>query len=257
MPGMGETTARYFRDKLAMRVEGAQPGHARPRVRAHAQRRRSSAVRRGGAAAVGAQAALGGRGHRHHTGSSAPTSCGRRSTRWATGSRSTCSSSSSPATSSTSTRWSGSARSIFTRRTSTARRRSASRTRAASSSRAPCPRPTSAWKPLIGDQPRGAATLGLRARRHAHRVHPQRGRRPLLLSRDGGARRRRLHRRRRRGGHRHQPVARVGEDRDRRRGPTLSLAERRATVRRPGADASRARSSPTRRPTTIPRSSAA
>ena len=54
-------------------------------------------------------------------------------------------------------------------------------------------------------------------RRVTHRVHPRRERR-LVFPRDVRARRRRLHRRRRRGGDGREPLARVGEGRDRRRG---------------------------------------
>ena len=77
-----------------------------------------------------------------------------------------------------------------------------------------------------GDQSRGPVDAGPGARRRAHRVHPQRRGRPLVFPRDVGARRRRLHRRRRRGRDRHQPVARVGQDRDCRRGQAVPPAQR-------------------------------
>ena len=46
IPGMGETTARYFRDKLAMRVRARNAGHPRARLRARGERRRDSPLRR-------------------------------------------------------------------------------------------------------------------------------------------------------------------------------------------------------------------
>ena len=73
-------------------------------------------------------------------------------------------------------------------------------------------------------------TLGPRARRDAHRVHPRQRRRPLLLPRDRGARRRRVHRRRDRGRHRPQPVARVGEARSGWRARPVRGARARATT---------------------------
>ena len=39
IPGMGETTTRYFRDKLAMRMQAMEAGLQRARIRAPAQRR--------------------------------------------------------------------------------------------------------------------------------------------------------------------------------------------------------------------------
>ena len=84
----------------------------------------------------------------------------------------------------------------------------------------------SAWKPLMAINREVSVHAGPGARRRAHRVHPQRRGRPLVLPRDLRPRRRRLHRRRGAGRHRHQPLVRVGQDRDRRRRPALSPAQR-------------------------------
>ena len=43
VPGMGETTTRYFRDKLAMRLRAAEAGVRVPAVRARAEPRRRCA----------------------------------------------------------------------------------------------------------------------------------------------------------------------------------------------------------------------
>ena len=51
IPGMGETTARYFRDKLAMRVKARNAGHPRARLRARPERQPDRAVHQAGAAA--------------------------------------------------------------------------------------------------------------------------------------------------------------------------------------------------------------
>jgi biotin carboxylase len=62
VPGMGETTARHFRDKLAMRMRAREAGGPRAGLRARAQRRRGAPVHRARAGAVGAEAALRGLG---------------------------------------------------------------------------------------------------------------------------------------------------------------------------------------------------
>ena len=89
--------------------------------------------------------------------------------------------------------------------------------RAASSSRAACPTIRTKARSLLGAEPPAAG----RARRWgaASRTRSSSGAATaqLCVPRDLGARRRRVHRRHHRGGDRHQPVARVGEDRDRRR----------------------------------------
>ena len=138
VPGMGETTARAFRDKLAMRARARAAGIPCPEfvhVLNHDAIHEWTSAR---AAAVGAEAALAGGGDRHQEDRTPPTSCGRRSTRSATRRPNTCSSSSCPATSTTSTRWSSIAASSSPRPAATARRRWRSRTKAASSSRARC-----------------------------------------------------------------------------------------------------------------------
>ena len=90
--------------------EGAQPGRAGPRVRAHGQRRSGPPVRRGRARAVDAQAALECRGHRHlpHRADRRPVAGARRARRSAVVLPARALR--AKATSSTSTRWSGSAR---------------------------------------------------------------------------------------------------------------------------------------------------
>ncbi len=65
VPGMGETTARRFRDKLAMRRRARSCGTALPGVRAHAERRGDHELDVRGAGAVGPQAARAGRRARH------------------------------------------------------------------------------------------------------------------------------------------------------------------------------------------------
>ena len=65
IPGMGETTGRAFRDKLAMRRRARSRGHSVSGVRARAQHRRDRRVDGACAAAMGAQAARTGGRDRH------------------------------------------------------------------------------------------------------------------------------------------------------------------------------------------------
>ena len=126
----------------------------------------------------------------------------------------------------------GRRRSCSRSRSSTAGRRWRSRIRAASSSRGGC-RTIRRRRARCCDANRAAAG-GARpsARRLAHGIHQARRRGSgdgYRVPRNIRPRRRRLHRRHDRGGDRHQPVARVGEDRDRRRAtaPTRCRAHRR------------------------------
>ena len=96
VPGMGETTTRYFRDKLAMRLRAAEAGVRVPafvHVLNHDDMRAFCAR---GAGSVAAEAPPGRGHHRHQEGGAARPTCGRSSTPWGTAPRSTCSSSSSP-----------------------------------------------------------------------------------------------------------------------------------------------------------------
>ena len=65
VPGMGETTGRAFRDKLAMRARARAASIPCPDFVHAGQPRRDSRVDLAGHAAVGAQAALAGGGDRH------------------------------------------------------------------------------------------------------------------------------------------------------------------------------------------------
>ena len=65
VPGMGETTARRFRDKLAMRRRARSAGLPCPGVRAYPERRRDHRLDDSGASAVGAQATVVGGGARY------------------------------------------------------------------------------------------------------------------------------------------------------------------------------------------------
>ena len=65
VPGMGETTARYFRDKLAERMKARNFGILVPDFVHVGQRRADPAFAETDAAAVDPQAALAGRRHRH------------------------------------------------------------------------------------------------------------------------------------------------------------------------------------------------
>ena len=120
IPGMGTTTARLFRDKLAMRVKAFEAGIRVPdfvhvlnydEIRGYMETR----ARRHGCSSRG-------RTSRRSASRSCttPSWSGGRSTPWTrgpssrSGPRTTCSSASCPATSSTSTRSSRTARSIFT-----------------------------------------------------------------------------------------------------------------------------------------------
>ena len=107
-----------------------------------------------------------------------------------------------------------------------------SRTRAASSSRDRLPRRSDDGRSLLEANRAAAATLGLVRGVVAHRVHPSADDGACVFPRDVRPRRRRLHRRHRRGGHRDQPLARVGEDRDRRRGRRLCGAGASPRLRR-------------------------
>ena len=106
-------------------------------------------------------------------------------------------------------------------------------------------------------EPAPARHAGPGARRDPHRVHPRPCRRPLLLPRDGLPGRRRLHRRRHRGRDGPQPVARVGEAGDRGRARRSTRCRRTATTTPAWCCRWRGRSTPTRRRTTTPRSSSA
>ena len=224
VPGMGETTARAFRDKLAMRRRARSAGHRLPGVRAHPEPRGDSRVDRRASRRRGSSS----RGRRPRRSASRrcdrPTSCGsaldvaRRHPRRLP------------------------ARAVRRRRRLSRR---LDRLRAA--------------RALRGRQPLRHAAVRRRARgrhlRHADAADARSARaarwwrlnarvldvvRPACAAcrtpsssarataaafpRDLGARRRRLHRRRRRGGDRHQPVARVGAAGDRRRGRRLRSA---------------------------------
>ena len=65
IPGMGETTARYFRDKLAMRVKAQNAGILVPRFIHVLNDERIARVSSRDAGALGAQAAIVGRRDRH------------------------------------------------------------------------------------------------------------------------------------------------------------------------------------------------
>ena len=65
IPGMGLTTMRYFRDKLAMRMRALDRGHPRARFCAGRESRDIRYYLDHVAGPVGAQAAAGSIGHRH------------------------------------------------------------------------------------------------------------------------------------------------------------------------------------------------
>ncbi len=84
VPGMGETTARRFRDKLAMRRRARSAGLPCPAFVHTLNDAEITSWTSRGAAAVGAQAAVAGRGDRHPAARSRRRSCGARSRRSAT-----------------------------------------------------------------------------------------------------------------------------------------------------------------------------
>ena len=220
--------------------EGAQLRHPGPRLRAHGERRRDQVVRGPDAAALDPEAALAGRRDRHEEDRAGrgPVAGPRRPGR--SPFPSTSSSGSWPATSFTSTPSSGRRRSCSRRCTSTR----------------PASVPGGAWRRHLHDDIRPEARPGVgrtrahqsrcphdvrhHARRHPHRVHPERGRRPVPLPRDLGPRRRCVHRRPGRGRKRTQPLARVGQAGDRRRGGHLPGASADGPLRRTGPDAGEA-----------------
>ena len=188
--GMGETTTRYFRDKLAMRVKAAGGRAAgagvRPRAQRRAHPRRSAgACRRRGSSSRGIR-----RARSASARSTARTSCGRSPKRSATSAPTSCSSSSSPATSITWTRSSTSARCSRRCRAATARRRSTSRIRAACSRRRLLDRDERRRRRNPRAQRTAARLARAGARRVAQRIHPRRDGRLVFLetsARVGGA----------------------------------------------------------------------
>ena len=76
VPGMGETTARAFRDKLAMRGRARSAGIRCPDFVHVLNHEAHPRVDGAGAAAVGAEAAIAGGGGRHQEAARRPTSSG-------------------------------------------------------------------------------------------------------------------------------------------------------------------------------------
>ncbi|WP_415910080.1 ATP-grasp domain-containing protein [Oleiharenicola sp. Vm1] len=109
IPGMGETTARYFRDKLAMRLKAREAGIPVPEFThvANYDDVRAFMARVPG---PGCSSPASPPRRWASTGSSGPTTSGRNSTHSVTSSRSTCSRPSCPAASTTSTASSTTAR---------------------------------------------------------------------------------------------------------------------------------------------------
>ena len=234
VPGMGETTgARRFATSWRCASARARPGSACPEFVHAGQPRGDRRVDRRGWRRRGCSS-RDRRPRRSASGRSASAdgAVARSSTRSATRGRITCSSSSCRATSTTSTRWCSIAAIVF-----------------AAASRYGTPPMAVAHEGGIFVT-RDAAGRGSRPRhgckamnaRRARVVRPAARRRrtpsssarttAAVFSRDLGPRRRRLHRRRRRGGDRRQSVARVGEDRDRRRARRLRAAAVAGRVRR-------------------------
>ena len=79
VPGMGDTTARYFRDKLAMRTKARDEGLLSPRIYSRSELCPAAGIHGARAAAVGAEAALHGRIDGHQENPHRLTNSGRRS----------------------------------------------------------------------------------------------------------------------------------------------------------------------------------